>query len=112
MMNPTMNLSNLNLNLNFLIYRCSSRALSCIIFAFDILRTKSKTFKKEQETQIKNWVLLYCNKKILFYLKQMGSEEQIINNIHDKLKESYSNFDKLKNIEHNIIKFHILKFDD
>jgi len=57
MKNPIQNISKLNIN----IFRSSAKAIACMTFGFDALRTNSKNLSLEMENLIKKWVCLFIN---------------------------------------------------
>ena len=71
-------------------YRHSLKALTCIVIAFDILRSHSKTLDKEKEIFIREW--------IIFIIKQSGYTEKNVENLYKKVVQFYKNIDKYSDI--------------
>lgn len=49
----------------FCVYSYSLKGICCIIVSFDIIRSNSKTFTKEMEDFIRQWVRIYYNNLLL-----------------------------------------------
>lgn len=62
-------------------YHHSLKALGCIVVAFDILRSHSRTLDKEKESFIREW--------IVFIIKQSGYTEKNVESLYKKIVEFY-----------------------
>lgn len=92
------------------------KAVSCIVAAFDIMRSNSKSFNKESEDFMRQWVyllnkiFLFFYLKILFLINESTYETKIINDVYNKVVEFYNKYDSIKYIQFNLSKTHNLNF--
>jgi hypothetical protein len=75
------------INTKFLKYKCSLIAISVIVISFDILRSNSKTLKKENENFLKQW--------IIFLIKESEYSNKLINHVYAKIVEYLNNADEI-----------------
>merc|ERR1712032_1594834 len=83
-------------------YKESLKSVSCIVAAFDILRSNSNNFEKESEDFMRQW--------ILFIINESSYETNLINDVYNKIVEYYNKYDTIKFIQHNLSKSHNLTF--
>lgn len=84
-------------------YKSSARAIACMTFGFDALRTNSKNLTSEMEGLIKKW--------LIFLVKESEHKQENISIIYNKINDNYNNFEKLSFINGNIINAHKLVYD-
>jgi hypothetical protein len=48
-------------------YKCSAKAIACMTFSFDALRTNSKSITPEIESLLKKWVILLVNVLVIIF---------------------------------------------
>jgi len=87
----------------FSVYSYSLKSVACIIAAFDILRSNSKTLSKESESFLRQW--------ILFIIDESGFEADEINIVYSKVVDFYEKYEKISFINFNLNKNHVLAFD-
>ena len=96
-------------------FRDSLKAVSCIVAAFDILRSNSQTFNKDSEDFMRQWVIK--NKKfillffqILFLINESTYETKLINDVYSVIVDYYNKYESIKFIQCNLSKSHALTF--
>lgn len=77
-------------------FKSSIKAIACLILAFDVVRANVQTFSGEIETFVAEW--------IKFLVEQSRYEPEHINQLYNKVKQYYTEFDNIKNVQHNLKK--------
>ena len=75
-------------------YKSSLKAISCIIVAFDLVRSNSTAMSTDSESFIHEW--------INFLIDQSRFEPSVINDVYNEIAKFFNQYDKLTNINHNL----------